>query len=45
MLVASSDLEVGERLGFEPAGLDFQFAGLAKVAHRTAGAIGVQFLS
>jgi hypothetical protein len=40
MLVASSDLKVGETASFELAGPDFQFAGLATVAHRTDRAMG-----
>jgi hypothetical protein len=45
MLVAGSDLKVGETASFELAGPDFQFAGLATVAHRTDRAAGLRFLS
>ena len=44
MLVASSDLDVGETTDFELAGPDFRSAGLAKVAHRTEVATGLRFL-
>jgi hypothetical protein len=45
MLLASSDLDVGETTHFELEGPGFQFAGLATVAHRTGQATGLRFLS
>jgi hypothetical protein len=45
MLVASGGFEVDETAGFELAGPDFRFAGVAKVTHRNARAMGLQILS
>lgn len=45
MLVARSDLDVGETAGFELVGPGFRFAGLATVAHHTDRAVGLRFLS
>jgi hypothetical protein len=45
MLVeSSSDRDVGETVGFELVGPGFRYAGLAAVAHRRDGAIGLRFL-
>ena len=45
MLVAGRGLKVDETASLELARPDFRFAGVAKVAHRTDQAIGLQFLS
>lgn len=45
MLLATSDLEVGETSHFELAGPGFQFVGLAAVVHRTGQATGLRFLN
>jgi hypothetical protein len=45
MLVARSDLDVGDTASFELVGPGFRFAGLATVAHRTDGAVGLRFVS
>ncbi len=46
MLVeGSSDLEVGEIAGFDFAGPGFRYVGFAAVAHRTAGSIGLRFVT
>jgi hypothetical protein len=45
MLVALDGLEVDETAGFELAGPDFRFAGVAKVAHCRDHATGLHFLS
>ena len=43
LLESSSDLDVGETVGFELVGPGFRYAGLAAVAHRHDGAIGLRF--
>jgi hypothetical protein len=45
LLESSSDLEVAEAVGFELVGPGFRYAGVAAVAHRQDGAIGLRFLS
>ncbi len=46
MLVeSSSELEVAQTVGFELAGPDFRYAGLAVVAHRENGSIGLRFVT
>jgi hypothetical protein len=45
LVTASSDLKVAETTSFELSGPDFHHAGLAKVAHRGDGAMGLRFLS
>ncbi|MGZ4332312.1 MAG: hypothetical protein ACXVXL_30485 [Solirubrobacteraceae bacterium] len=45
MLVAGSDLDVGETASLELVGPGFRFAGLATVAHRTDRAVDLRFLS
>lgn len=46
MLVSSSmGSEVAETAHFELSGSDFRYGGVAEVAHRTGGAIGLRFLS
>ncbi len=42
---SSSDLEVGEIAGFDLAGPGFRYVGFAAVAHRTAGSIGLRFVT
>ena len=44
LLESSSDLDVAETVGFELVGPGFRYAGLAAVAHRHDGAIGLRFL-
>ena len=44
LLESSSDLEVAETVGFELVGPGFRYSGLAAVAHRRDGAIGLRFL-
>ncbi len=41
----SCDLEIGEISSFGLAGPDFRYVGLAAVAHRAAGAIGLRFVT
>jgi hypothetical protein len=45
LLEGGSDLEVAETVGFELVGPYFRYAGLATIAHREDGAIGLRFLS
>lgn len=44
LLGSRSDLDVAETVGFELVGPGFRYAGLAAVAHRHDGAIGLRFL-
>jgi hypothetical protein len=44
MLIAASELEVGEVASFEFAGPDFRSAVLCEVAHRTEEATGLRFI-
>ena len=44
MLIAASELEVGEVISFELAGPDFRSAGLSEVARRTEEATGLRFI-
>ena len=45
LLESSSDLEVAETVVIELVGPGFRYAGLAAVAHRQEGAIGLRFVS
>jgi hypothetical protein len=45
MLVAGSELKVGEVTGFELSGPNFHYAGVAEVAHLTNATTGLRFLS
>lgn len=45
MLIAGDGLTVGEKADFELSGPSFHYAGVAEVAHLTAGATGLRFLS
>jgi hypothetical protein len=45
MLLADSDLEVGETTHFELAGPGLQFVDLAAVVHRTGHPTGLRFLN
>ena len=45
MLVATGGLGVDETAGFELAGPDFRFAGVAKVTHHADQAVGLRFVS
>ena len=44
MLVAGGELKIGEISGFELAGPGFRYAGIAEIAHRTNGALGLRFI-
>jgi hypothetical protein len=45
MLVAGSELKVGEVTGFVLSGPNFHYAGVAEVAHLTNATTGLRFLS
>lgn len=45
LVESGSELEVAQMVGFELWGADFRYAGLAAVAHRERGSIGLRFVT